>query len=873
MSSTKTKCNKKEFQNQIDELTKKNEELRAKCLSYESEILTLRADGKSKQEFMDKVDDLSHRICRIIEQKKNDQSKHIECQQLDRNFFDTKIRELTADLQVAHDSINDLKSIIHQQDQTNKQDIIRYQNEIERLKSDERNALSAAGNYFKTYFPSIKSLQDHCESNPIVTKYHPKANPFTPADADLLHQSDVKKMKKQIGTINKLKDKNSDLQQTLELSESVNKSLEKDKEVLKREIAQIRMAQVKAAELAEQKEAKVIEESEALKTELETAKRKINELELLIQRNTVKTVEKDANHRNEITLLQQKIENETEKSEKIIELEEKLKKRQSLIDQQKVDLQGVQSKLNHLADIQSEQIVQIAHLQAVNQKKSDKIKNLKSKVKAMREIPTKVEVPAQLTWDQLSSPEIPSELQKSLCEIVETSLIPIENKVKNVLKTACSYYTAHQQNLEEFYNKHRNKYVKTQKSFASFISEIGNITLNRVVEFNEAYESQELQNDIIAAVNKYLAQIKELESNIRKVRASFPYDQLTSLKENLKSQSDKLNDLKLKNKELRKEMKRRQISLSFASHEVFCCENDGSVLHNTIKQQKERINEIEQEIKMANELKVSSERKLDEERKSNSDTKSKLCKCQREIEKMKRIHNEKEEIISELNAKIRSTAIDELTQKVRKADDDRAFLMNEISSLRDENANKAEYEHTIHHLQVKVNLLEQELDKYQNAKANEVQLNARLMQIEQERNSAHNEIHNLRNEKDIIANQAANSAERKQVEIINSLKAKLENSENNVATLQQKLQEAQDMIPISEQACIESNEKILELNNQIKELQAQMEKERQNYLQQIKDAKLNSIKEYKILVEQLNERCTKQKATIAKLTNQLKSQA
>ena len=152
MSSTKTKCNNKEFQNQIDELKRKNEELQAKCLSYESEILTLRADAKSKQEFMDKVDDLSHRICRIIEQKKNDQSKHIECQQLDRNFFDTKIRELTADLQVAHDSINDLKSIIHQQDQTNKQDIIRYQNEIERLKSDERNALSAAGNYFKTYF-------------------------------------------------------------------------------------------------------------------------------------------------------------------------------------------------------------------------------------------------------------------------------------------------------------------------------------------------------------------------------------------------------------------------------------------------------------------------------------------------------------------------------------------------------------------------------------------------------------------------------------------------------------------------------------------------------------------------------------------------
>ena len=80
----------------------------------------MRSDSRSKQEFMDKVDDLSHRICRIIEEKKREESRFTESQQYDRTFFNQKILELSADLQVATESINDLKAIIHQQDQENK---------------------------------------------------------------------------------------------------------------------------------------------------------------------------------------------------------------------------------------------------------------------------------------------------------------------------------------------------------------------------------------------------------------------------------------------------------------------------------------------------------------------------------------------------------------------------------------------------------------------------------------------------------------------------------------------------------------------------------------------------------------------------------
>ena len=162
-------------QNQIETLTKQNQELKLQLTSYEAELSRMRSDARSKQ----------------------------ETQQFDRTFFNQKISELSADLQVANELINDLKAIIHQQDQENKYNVCQLNGEIEKLKNADRNALSAAGNYFHTFFPSIKSLQDHCELNPVVQRPPPKPQPFNPnCDCEIVHQNDVKKMKKQI-TLNR----------------------------------------------------------------------------------------------------------------------------------------------------------------------------------------------------------------------------------------------------------------------------------------------------------------------------------------------------------------------------------------------------------------------------------------------------------------------------------------------------------------------------------------------------------------------------------------------------------------------------------------------------------------------------------------------
>ena len=44
---------------------------------------------------------------------------------------------------------------------------------------------------------------------------------------------------------------------------------------------------------------------------------------------------------------------------------------------------------------------------------------------------------------------------------------------------------------------------------------------------------------------------------------------------------------------------------------------------------------------------------------------------------------------------------------------------------------------------------------------------------------------------------------------------------------------------------------------------------KKQFIKQIKEAKLDSIKEYKVLVEQLTKRCNQQKNTIDALTREL----
>lgn len=856
-------------QNQIESLTKQNQELKVQCASYEAELARMRSDARSKQEFMNKVDDLSHRICRIIEEKKKEEIKFTESQQYDRNFFNQKILELSADLQVATESINDLKAIIHQQDQENKYGVCQLNCEIEKLKNADRNVLAAAGNYFHTYFPSIKSLQEHCESNPIVKRPAPKPQPFNPNyDCEITHQNDIKKMKKQISKIHSLKEKNEELQESMVNLESLNQTLEKDNEHLKRELTQLKMNQLNSPPKSPKRKPKT-DDSKCIKLELEKANQKIKELEQALQENQMKNAEKEADHRTELAQIQFQIEIEAEKGQKASELKQKLKESKSIIDNQKGDINETKTKINQLTDIQSQQVVQIAKLEAENQKKKDKIKELKSKLKAIREVPARIEVQPEILWDSVTSPDIPGELQKSLTEIIENKLLPIESKMKLAFKTICAYYTANQQNLEQFQSKYKSKYSKCQKSLSNLVSQIGVITLNRAISFDEVYESLSIQTDILTAIKKFVTKIKELESHIRIMEANFPYDLLTSLKVDLKEKTFELNELKSQNKQLKKQMIKRQSSLSFTNFEIFTSDNDSNLLHNKIKEQAAQLNEIEYQITVANNVKSSAEKKLDLEKKNFNDTRGKLFICQKEIEKLKKVISEKETIITDLQTKIRNKSFEELNNRVQKADNEREFLINEITSIRNEHSSKAEYENIIHQLQVKIQLLEKELQDIQNGKSGINQLNDQLRKVEHERLIAKDEIQILRDQGSVVVPPNVKQVEDKKLEIIQSLKEELSSSEKKCQKLERRLTKMQKIIEETETSN-EMSQRIAELEKVIAKLEKQIEDERESYIKQLKEARLEKIKEYQALVDQLKNRCKIQTNTIEALSNKLK---
>ena len=166
-----------------------------------------------------------------------------------------------------------------------------------------------------------------------------------------------------------MKEKNEELQESMVNLESLNQTLEKDNEHLKREIAQIKTSQLNSPQKSPKKKSKS-DDSKCLKLELEKANRKIQELETIIQRNLVQSAEKEADHRNEIAQIQQKIEIETEKGQKANELKQIVKEQKLLIINQKDDINDTKSKINHLTDIQSQQVVQIKKLEAENENKN-----------------------------------------------------------------------------------------------------------------------------------------------------------------------------------------------------------------------------------------------------------------------------------------------------------------------------------------------------------------------------------------------------------------------------------------------------------------------------------------------------------------------
>ncbi|OHT11645.1 hypothetical protein TRFO_03848 [Tritrichomonas foetus] len=750
------------------------------------------------------------------------------------------------------------------QDQENRDNSNRYSSELEKVKSAEHDALVAAGNYFHTFFPSIKSLQQHCESNPIIDRvitFSP-SKPFTPTKADVVHHNDVKKMKKQCCKIQCLKSKIDDIQQSLTCSEAMNRALSKDNDCLKREIAQLRISQANTQNK--------LDETCCMKIELEKSKRKIKDLESVIQRNMIQMTEKEENFRNELAQVQQQVEIEAEKGKQVVELKSQLCDQKMIIENQRSEAKGDKDKLNHLTDLQSQQVVKIAQLESENTEKLNKIKELKAQIKSLSKVPVQVEVQPVIHWDQVSSPEIPKELQVSLADVIENNLMPIEAKIKNTLKTICAYYSAHQQHLESFRSKYQNKLQKQQKSMNSMMSEIGKIILNRAVDYEEIYSSHDLQVDIVNGIKKYVSTIADLESKIRLQQISFPYDKLSSLQEDTKSKSVEIDEIKSQNKRLKKEIMKRQVSLSFFTNEVFTCDSDSKALHENIKVQKSQINEYENQLKVAKDGKITAEKKLGEVKKLYNDTQSKLFGAQKEIERMKRIITEKETQITDLNTQYRNRTIDDLSTKVHQADDERDFLMNELRNIKNENYSKTEYENTINTLKTRVRLLEQELEDVKNGNSNYNQLKDQLREVEHERDITQNEISILREQNAVVPDKIP-SLENKQMEIIDKLKDKLEKSEKRAAKLERRLQKVQELLPQSAKANLQSVQKIKDLEARIAALQKQIEEERKAFIKQIKEAKMDSIKEYQNLVDQLQKRCTNQKNTIETLSNELKA--
>ncbi|OHS99555.1 hypothetical protein TRFO_33965 [Tritrichomonas foetus] len=844
----------KELQDKIKALQSENQKISEKCQSIEKELDKVKTDSKEKELFIKKVDELSHRICRIIEEKKDNQEKYTESLTYDRDFFRSKISELSADLQIAKESVEDLKRIIHMQEQEKKDEACKFACEMEKLKKNEQDALEAAGDYFHTYFPSIKSLKDHCQMNPVVNnKPTQKSKPFTPFDADVVHKNDEKKIKKQICKIHCLKRQLEDAKQSSSCFEALNMALTSDNEKLRKELCCL----------------KCKDETSCLKLELEKSQRQTKELEASLQRNIASCAEKEANHRNEIAKLQQQIEVEIEKSQKTQELKTKINEQRLTIENHKLDTKNLHDKINHLTDLQAQQVVQIAKLEAENVNKDEKISSLKSKIKSLTQIPATVEVQPKVHWDQVSSPEIPKDLQKGLAEIIENNLMPIEPKIKSILKTTCAYYSAHQQNLEQFQQKFKTKFHKQQKSMASFIAELGRITLNRVIDFEEFFESNDIQSDMMTGVKKLISNNKNLEVQIRQIQNNLPYDQISILNEKTKAKEQELEELKQQNKNLMKQITKRMVVLSFQTNEIFQCENDAKVLHENIQQKADQINEFENQIKVLNETKSSVERKFEQIKKHYNESQSKLFGCQKEIERLKKTISDKEFQISELNKKLRNKTVDDITVRVKKANKEREFLVDELHKIKNENEMKLEYENTISCLKERVKFLQQELDDIQNGQSSFNQLNEILREIDHGCEMTQNEISILREQNSIVPDKLP-SEENSKVEEFEKMKAKLIASEEKASKLEIKLKKIQKLIPKVDKDSAESSEKIKQLEEKVKLLQKQIEDERKSFISKVKEAKLESIKEYKVLVDQLSKRCSNQKNTIEALSKELK---
>ena len=67
----------------------------------------------------------------------------------------------------------------------------------------------------------------------------------------------------------------------------------------------------------------------------------------------------------------------------------------------------------------------------------------------------------------------------------------------------------------------------------------------------------------------------------------------------------------------------------------------------------------------------------------------------------------------------------------------------------------------------------------------------------------------------------------------------------------------------------ETSQRISQLEKIISKLERQIEDEREAYIKQLKEAKLEKIKEYQALVDQLKNRCKTQNSIIETLSNKL----
>ena len=828
-------------------LQNQNQQLTTKCSDLEKELLKIRNETRDKEELIKKSDDLSHRICQIYDDQKDQETRYNESLQSDRRYFNSKFNEFHADAKIANDSIEDLKKIIRLQEIENKENACRFAAEIEQIKNTEQQALNAAGNYFRTYFPSIKSLQYHLETNPIVRKNQPQPKPFNFEDLDIARKNEVKKLKKKVGKMSSLQNKNDDLEQTVSCLESLNKTLSKENENLKKQVMEYRKPS----------------DVNTLRNELERANTRIRQLESEIQDNISLNAEKEAAHKLEISQMQQLIDIEAEKSQKAESLKSKVQEQQQIIENQKNDNCNIQNKLKQMADNQAQQVVQIAKLEADNKGKDDKIRELKGKIKSLSKVPANVEVQPSITWDQVTTPEIPKEVQLSLADVVENNIMPIEARIRSMLKTLCGYYNAHQQNLESFQSKYKTKYSKQEKSLTSFLSEIGKITLNRPVNFEEIYESDEIQKDILGTVKKYVSTISDLESKVRLIQMSFPYDELTSLQEDVKHKEVEMDKIRSENKNLKKQILRRQCSLSFHNVEIFTCENDATLLHEDIKNKNGILNEMENQLKVAEHSRNSIEKKLEESKKNFTETQSKLFGCQKEIERLKKIINDKDCEISSLNQKHRNEIIELYGEKVNKADDDRGFMVKELQNLQNENNSKTEYENKIKELKTRIHFLEQELEEVKDNNNNKGKLKDHLRAIEHEKEMTQNEISKLRAQNAVVP---TSSCEDKKLELIENYKCKLENSQKKNAHVEKKLRKTKDAIRLLEQEVNEINQKLLDSQKNNELLKKKIESERKSYIKQIQDLKNSKIKEYETTIDHYKKRCHSQHQQIIILT-------